>query len=76
MRAVRQFAIDSGLTPASRILIGKGAERAATVRLNDPAGRTRILLSVDSLGAPSIQLLDSAGHVTYRIPSDSGTVTH
>jgi len=76
MRAVRQFAIDSGLTPASRILIGKGAERAATVRLNDPAGRTRILLSVDSLGAPSIQLLDSAGHVTYRIPSDSGSGAH
>ena len=39
MRAVRQFAVDSGLTPASRILIGKGAERAATIRLNDPAGR-------------------------------------
>lgn len=77
MRAVRQFAIDSGLAPASRILIGKGAEKAATVRLNDPAGRTRILLSVDSLGAPSIQLLDSAGRVTYRIPSDGGAgATH
>lgn len=76
MRAVRQFAIDSGLTPASRILIGKGAEKAATVRLNDPAGRTRILLSVDSLGAPSIQLLDSLGRVTYRIPSDSERGAH
>lgn len=76
MRAVRQFAMDSGLTPASRILIGKGAEKAATVRLNDPAGRTRILLSVDSLGDPSIQLLDSAGHVTYRIPSAGAPGTH
>lgn len=76
MRAVRQFAADSGLTPASRILIGKGAERAATVRLNDPLGRTRILLSVDSLGDPSIQLLDSAGHVTYRIPSATNESTH
>jgi|SRR6185312_15818262 len=76
MRALKQFVADSGLTPASRILIGKGAEKAATVRLNDPSGRTRILLSVDSLGDPSIQLLDSAGHVTYRIPSAAGQGTH
>lgn len=69
MRALRQFVADSGMTPASRILIGKGAEKAATVRLNDPAGHTRILLQVDSLGTPSIQLLDAAGHVTYEIPT-------
>ena len=56
-------------TPASRILIGKGAEKAATVRLNDPHGHTRILLSVDSLGAPSMQFLDSAGKVTYELPA-------
>ena len=68
LRAVRQFAADSGMTPASRILIGKGAEKAATVRLNDPAGRTRILLRVDSLGAPTMQFLDSTGHVTYELP--------
>jgi len=68
MRTVRQLASDSGLTPAPRILIGRGSEKAATVRLNDPAGRTRILLSVDSLGAPTMRFLDATGNVTYELP--------
>lgn len=66
---VRKFATDSGLTPAMRIRVGKGAEKAAIVQLNDPAGRTRLLLSVDSLGAPTMKFLDSAGKVTYEIPA-------
>jgi hypothetical protein len=69
MQSLQKFAVDSGLTPASRILIGKGAEKAASVRLNDPAGHTRILLRVDSLGAPTMQFLDSAGKVTYELPA-------
>ena len=69
MKSLQKFAADSGLTPASRILIGKGAERAASVRLNDPAGRTRILLRVDSLGVPTMQFLDSAGKVIYELPA-------
>jgi hypothetical protein len=69
IQSLQKFMADSGLTPASRILIGKGAEKAATVRLNDPRGHTRILLSVDSLGAPSMQFLDSAGKVTYELPA-------
>jgi len=61
----------SGLlhSEASRILIGKGAEKAATVRLNDPAGKTRILIRVDSLGAPTMQFFDAAGKVTYELPA-------
>jgi hypothetical protein len=68
MRALQKLAADSGLTPAPRILIGRGSEKAATVRLNDPAGRTRILLRVDSLGTPTMQFLDPAGNVTYELP--------
>jgi len=49
--------------------VGKGAEKAAIVQLNDPAGRTRLLLSVDSLGAPTMKFLDSAGKVTYQLPA-------
>lgn len=69
MAGLQKFIVDSGLTPASRILIGKGAEKAATVKLNDPAGHTRILLSVDSLGVPRMQFLDAAGKVTYELPA-------
>lgn len=69
IQSLQKFIADSGLTPASRILIGKGAERAATVKLNDPAGRTRIMLRVDSLGTPTMQFLDSAGKVTYELPA-------
>jgi hypothetical protein len=69
LRAIRQLAADSGLTPATRISIGRGAEKAATVRLNDPAGRTRILLSVDSLGTPRLQFLDATGRVAYELPA-------
>jgi hypothetical protein len=69
MQSLQKLAVDSGLTPASRILIGKGAERAASVRLNDPAGHTRILLRVDSLGTPTMQFLDANGKVTYEIPA-------
>jgi hypothetical protein len=69
MESLQKFAVDSGLTPASRILIGKGAEKAAAVRLNDPAGHTRILLAVDSLGVPTMQFFDAAGKVTYELPA-------
>ncbi|HEV2752189.1 MAG TPA: hypothetical protein VGV12_16820 [Gemmatimonadales bacterium] len=69
MRAIRKFAADSGLNPAPRILIGKGAEKAATVRLNDPMGRTRLLLRVDSLGTPTLQFLDATGRVAYELPA-------
>ncbi|HEV7706453.1 MAG TPA: hypothetical protein VGO46_19305 [Gemmatimonadaceae bacterium] len=71
MQSLQKLAVDSGLTPASRILIGKGAERAASVRLNDPAGHTRILLRVDSLGTPTMQFLDADGKVTYEIPANA-----
>jgi len=69
MQSLQKFVVDSGFAPASRILIGKGAEKAATVKLNDPAGHTRILLRVDSLGTPTMQFLDSAGKVTYELPA-------
>jgi hypothetical protein len=71
MQSLQKLAVDSGFTPASRILIGKGSERAATVKLNDPSGHTRILLSVDSLGTPSMKFLDAAGKVTYELPTNA-----
>ena len=37
--------------------------------LADPHGHPRIRMKVDSLGVPSLEFLDSAGTVTYRLPA-------
>ena len=66
--AVRAHAVAAGMTPAQRILVGKGSDKAAVVVLNDPAGKPRIRLRVDSLGTPSLEFLDAAGKVTYALP--------
>jgi hypothetical protein len=66
--AVRAHAAAAGMTPAQRILVGKGSDKAAVVVLNDPEGKPRIRLRVDSLGTPSLEFLDAAGRVTYALP--------
>jgi len=52
----------------SRAYIGKTTTKAATVVLSDRAGKPRLRLVVDSLGAPAIEFLDEAGRVTTRLP--------
>jgi len=37
--------------------------------LSDRAGRPRLRLLVDSLGAPRIELLDATGKVMSRLPA-------
>lgn len=39
--------------------------------LSDPHGHPRIRLKVDSLGAPTLEFLDSLGIVTYHLPATS-----
>lgn len=56
---------------ASRLYVGKGGSKESLVRLNDPRGRARIRMMVDSAGAPSLEFLDSTGHVTYHLPVES-----
>jgi hypothetical protein len=68
MTAVREYAAANGLNSAERIVIGKDPTKAASVKLNDPNGKTRILIAVDSLGAPRLQFLDASGKVTYELP--------
>ncbi|TND08329.1 MAG: Uncharacterized protein FD123_2360 [Bacteroidetes bacterium] len=46
------------------------SNKTATIRLSDPAGKTRILLSVDSAGSPVFQILDTAGKTIFN-PLDS-----
>jgi hypothetical protein len=53
---------------ANRMYVGKGEHREAILMLADPKGHARIRMTVDSLGAPVLAFLDSAGKVTYQLP--------
>ena len=66
-RTIRQDMVKAGGLPVSRLLLGRDQSKTAAVRLNDRAGHTRILLSVDSLGVARLQFLDSAGAVTREL---------
>jgi hypothetical protein len=49
------------------LFAGRDPSRSAVVSLSDPLGRPRLRMMVDSLGAASIQFLDTLGHVTRSI---------
>ena len=53
---------------AQRVYVGRDVSKSAVIDLSDRAGKPRIRLRVDSLGAPSIEFLDAAGRVTSRLP--------
>ncbi len=55
------------LAGTPRISLGTAA-KASRVVLSDRAGKARLRLSVDSLGAPSLEFLDTTGQVTSRLP--------
>lgn len=63
-QALRELA-SSGLG-ARRAFLGS-RNRTASLGLQDPQGRTRVRLSVDSLGVARLQFLDEAGNVTREI---------
>lgn len=60
-----------GLAPAQRVRLGTTGERDAILRLSDPQGRPRLILTVSAAGEPSIQLLDAQGAVVKRVTVDS-----
>jgi hypothetical protein len=53
---------------AERVYVGRNPARAALLRLSDGEGKPRIVLQVDSLGAPSLQFLDETGRVISQLP--------
>jgi hypothetical protein len=63
-QALRELA-SSGLG-AQRAFLGS-RNRTASLVLQDPQGRTRVRLSVDSLGVARLQFLDEAGEVTREV---------
>ena len=56
---------------ARRLFAGRDADQSSLVSLNDPHGRPRLRLMVDSTGAASIQFLDTLGRVKRTITADS-----
>lgn len=66
--ALKAFVENNGQPLAARRLFaGRDPSRSAVVSLSDPMGRPRLRLMVDSVGAASIQFLDTLGHVTRSI---------
>jgi hypothetical protein len=51
-----------------RAALERDADKSAVLRLNDPDGRTRILLRVSADGTPTMQFLDALGKVTHQWP--------
>jgi hypothetical protein len=52
-----------------RVFVGKTPDRSSVLMLADPAGRTRLRLTVDSLGIPAMEFLDDSGHTIRRYPA-------
>jgi len=52
-----------------RVFVGKTPDRSSVLMLADPAGRTRLRLTVDSLGTPAMDFLDDSGHTIRRYPA-------
>jgi hypothetical protein len=52
----------------ARVYLGRNQDHSVALRLKDTNGRDRIVLQVDKMGAPMIQLLDESGKIIGRLP--------
>jgi hypothetical protein len=68
--AWKAWALWQGGAPfgAPRLFVGRDQRKAATLDLKDQYGRSRLRLTVDSLGDGRIEFLDDSGHVRDRLP--------
>lgn len=53
--------------PTTRMMLGRGTDGSVQLALNDTHGHPRLVMKVDPDGAPSIQMLDSAGKVASEL---------
>lgn len=67
MERFRQSAEAQGGFSTPRLFAGKQPDKSALVVLSDPRGHPRLRLVVDSSGAPRIDFLDDAGHITRTL---------
>ena len=70
LQQLRESPIGEAGRSRLRVFVGKTPDRAAALTLGDPQGRTRVRLTVDSLGAPALDFLDEAGRVVRRYPGN------
>ena len=69
MAKTREACVKAGdLASTPRLSLGKSTARGSYITLSDLAGKPRLRLTVDSLGAPSVEFLDAADRVTSRLP--------
>ncbi|MDF2771775.1 MAG: hypothetical protein K0S86_1269 [Geminicoccaceae bacterium] len=59
---------DGEVLAAQRVYLGRDRSKSSVLRLSDPRGRPRLIMRVDSLGAPHLEFLDDSGRVTARLP--------
>jgi hypothetical protein len=52
-----------------RVFVGRTPDRSTELMLSDPAGRPRLRLTVDSLGAPALDFLDERGRSIRHYPA-------
>jgi hypothetical protein len=65
---LRQPIQDGVVANAQRVWLGRDRSKSSVLRLSDPMGRARLIMRVDSLGAPHLEFLDDSGRVTARLP--------
>lgn len=53
----------------SRLFLGSGGDRSASLVMRDGMGRPRILITVPEVGEPSIQILDEEGEAVVKLPA-------
>jgi hypothetical protein len=70
LKQLRENLERRGEVGARRLYLARDRDKAAIVSLSDPKGRERLRISVDSLGAPSVEFLDENGNVTHELPRD------
>lgn len=56
---------------ATRVYVGKNAEKESEVTLYDAKGKARIKMSVTAEGNSKLDFLDADGKVTYSLPNDA-----
>jgi hypothetical protein len=62
--------VDQRGGPTTRMLLGRGPDSSVQLVLADAQGRQRIVMKVAPDGAPSLQMLDSAGKVIGEMVSN------
>ncbi len=62
---------EKGQAPNRRLILGRAYDKSSFVNLYDARGRSRIAMSVQADGNPTLNFLDEKGKVIYSLPKDA-----